>query len=1139
MDQVRGKNSQLLHDAEDKDRTIAELKRSLASAEIEARSAQSLKDSLEEEIDRKHKEMQMQSKRMVDLNEKYVNIEKVHYESTSELDSLRLESINLKRRISSLEAENEKLSTEVADSNSLNMENSRELHAEITRLKLSIAEKDAVNQQNSAEMNLTRQKEIQMKAEISDLRSEISSLITESNERLDIHNREVISLQSVSSLTKRSLSEKLDVIRELEHELSSSLESKRTLEKEIRAYVEQVNYAKAEMEKEMNRKDDEIEKLSAKIEELKRYPPIDESLKSPDDISLAEVYQRYVSAAQLLQKERDANQELLLCIDQMKAEIEAQAPILSAQSEDFVRMRQAYYSLQQKLLELKQERDQYKEKEGSLSKSLDIAEKRLAYLESENNDISRQLSHLLKSNTFEKVNKGSALLSLPSSLVFGDPSVTASKDLILFEDVDELLSVNQKLREEARALNNELILLKEGHDEYANSLLSQKVNDSQNEFNKLKDKYELLRNDLFVKDQELLALRAACRKELLALPSTEGSSSQLPSNDTNSESFEESSAKSELEKLKVLYDRTVKEESQLRLELTQTIETMRDSNSDLRLQLTRAQLDLQYANKNLQVSEEENKSIRSQLNTVQTSASEQSKLAIQLQEQLSIARRELSAISKQLQTAISESNVSKFSLQTLEKEKNALEQELLNLRKESSTKERILEELSSMKSYLSAEHSKEREQWFSEKRDLINEKERLSESLENERTLRFKAARDNAAALQQHHSMKENLLAQIEELKVTMSMKEAEIAKISSQLEESRAQLQKSQSQIDVLIHHRRISRIEAPDLSSTNFSTLSAEQQMRMELQFSRDETERISQALLSAAEEARSWKQIAKQNDEKLAAITKTYQESVKMFEFQVEKLAKNRDVFRARLVQAKEFSQEQEKRYLDLEIAHQKETDNLRASFKELQELNMQLKIHAEPLEKQVAELAAKFKRQVELTKEAQSRYERELLDHAAHIKVTSDQETEISSLKREKLDMLEELNNLKTSLSSRDAENRNFELELKSKLDDAQRLLENLRNENQLLVSSFENVTSTGDSNDAMQIVIERLRTQKELAEAEKESLSLEVSRLKDALALRSNSLKQLQVELESERIAKASVNVSSSDNVIFFYFVPFF
>ncbi len=1131
MDQVRVKTERLQGENQEKDRVIADLKRNLSSSEAERKSLLAMQKSSEEEVQRKTTEMQENSKRFVELSEKCIKLEQNNFEFSSELQTLKLENSSLKRRLSNTETENQKLMTEVAENASLNSDNVRSLHNEITRLKMSLAEKDGTLQQLNSEITLLRQKEGQSNEELLELREKISSLTVEANARLELHNREVEALQSVANLTKRSLAEKLDVIRELEHSLSSTVESKVTLQRDVEEYMRQVEADKLHISEEFKKKDEEIEELQNRVEFLKKNPPIDESLQCPGDLSLTEVYQRYVTAAQLLQKERETSNQLQMYIDQINTELNAKEPLISAQNEDYARMQKSYSSLQMRLVETSKELAKLRENEAITRGTLEIAEKKASILEQENNDIHRQLSNLLKKSATDKSLKSSSLLALPSSLVFSESTHANNSDLILFDNVDELLDVNQKLRESVRTLKDEMEKMKEGQDAYANSLISGTVRSNQSQIAELQEKYNELENEMFAKEREVMALKAALRSDLFQEETSEGRLISLtPVSQPSLTCGETCPSKIKLTELNAAHQRLLQEGSVLRAELNQTIESLRDSNSDLRLKLSRHEIDLQHAKEGLSNVQEEKKNLQSQLTIVQTSATEQSKLAIQLQDQLSRSRQELSSSMAQLQKTMSELNAVKYSLQNAEREKESVDKQVLLLSRENLSKQKILDEISSMKDYLIAEHNKDRENWFAEKKSLLSEREHLSELVENEKTLRFKAARDNAAALQQFQISKENFLSQIEEYKLNLSSKESEIRHLSSQLGELRTQLQKSQSQIDVLVHYRRVSRVEAPDLTSASFSTLSVDQQLRMELQFSRDEIERISQALISAAEEARTWKQIAKQNDDKFSTLSNTHQESLAIFEQQIEKLSKNRDLFRTRLQQAKDFSQEQEKRYLDLEVSHQKEVDELKSNLRSLQELNDQFKLRSEAFQSELTMLSSKLQKQTELTKAAQSRYERELLDHAAHIKVTSELHTEIDELQKQNLELTNKLSNLSADICNRDVASKTAENDLRSKLEEQQKILENLKNENQLLTSSLQDSIGENDSNEAMQIVLERLRNQKDIAEAQCESMTLEIQRLKDSLNMKSESLKQLQSELESEKLSKSKASTLAPNNV---------
>ncbi|NXI58213.1 TPR protein, partial [Chloroceryle aenea] len=401
------------------------------------------------------------------LNEKLTeaNTEKVKLQL--KLDELQTSDVSMKYREKRLEQEKELLQNQNTWLNS-------ELKAKTDELLHTAREKG--NEILELKCSLENKKE-----EVSRMEEQVNSL-KQSNENLQKHVEELLNKLKEAKEQQAGMEERfhnelnahiklsnLYKVKAKSNELTGAVEELHKLLKEAgeankatQEHLADVEESKAVMEKELREKISKLEKelenandlLSAtkrkgailSEEELAAMSPTAAAVAKvvKPGMKLTELYNAYVETQDQLLLEKLENKRINKYLDEIVQEVEAKAPILKRQREEFERSQKAVASLSAKLEQAMKEIQRLQEDADKANKHASLLERENQRLEIQVKDLSQQIRVLLME--LEEARGNHVIRDEEvSSADISSSSEVISQHLVSYRNIEELQQQNQRL----------------------------------------------------------------------------------------------------------------------------------------------------------------------------------------------------------------------------------------------------------------------------------------------------------------------------------------------------------------------------------------------------------------------------------------------------------------------------------------------------------------------------------------------------------------------------------------------------------------------------------------------------------------------------------------------------------------------
>ncbi|NXQ58805.1 TPR protein, partial [Anthoscopus minutus] len=401
------------------------------------------------------------------LNEKLTeaNTEKARLQL--KLDELQTSDVSMKYREKRLEQEKELLQNQNTWLNAeLKVKTDELLHTarekgnEILELKCSLENK---------------------KEEVSRMEEQVNSL-KQSNENLQKHVEELLNKLKEAKEQQASMEERfhnelnahiklsnLYKVKAKSNELTGAVEELHKLLKEAgeankaaQEHLAEVEESKATMEKELRERISKLEKelenandlLSAtkrkgailSEEELAAMSPTAAAVAKvvKPGMKLTELYNAYVETQDQLHMEKLENKRINKYLDEIVQEVEAKAPILKRQREEFERSQKAVVSLSAKLEQAMKEIHRLQDSTDQANKHASFFERESQRLEVRVKDLSQQICVLLME--LEEA-RGNHVIrdEAVSSADISSSSEVITQHLVSYRNIQELQQQNQRL----------------------------------------------------------------------------------------------------------------------------------------------------------------------------------------------------------------------------------------------------------------------------------------------------------------------------------------------------------------------------------------------------------------------------------------------------------------------------------------------------------------------------------------------------------------------------------------------------------------------------------------------------------------------------------------------------------------------
>ncbi|NXA20135.1 TPR protein, partial [Ibidorhyncha struthersii] len=397
------------------------------------------------------------------LNEKLTeaNTEKVKLQL--KLDELQTSDVSVKYREKRLEQEKELLqsqntwlNTELKAKTDELLHTAREKGNEILELKCNLEnKKEEVVSRMEEQLNSLKQSNENLQKHVEDLLNKLKEAKEQQASMEERFHNELNAHIKLSNLYKKKknktnhnkinwLSNLILANKATQEHLAEVEESKAVMEKELREKI-------SKLEKELENANDLLSATKRKgailsEEELAAMSPTAAAVAKvvKPGMKLTELYNAYVETQDQLLLEKLENKRINKYLDEIVQEVEAKAPILKRQREEFERSQKAVANLSAKLEQAMKEIQRLQENADKANKHASLLERENQRLEIQVKDLSQQIRVLLME--LEEARGNHVIRDEEvSSADISSSSEVISQHLVSYRNIEELQQQNQRL----------------------------------------------------------------------------------------------------------------------------------------------------------------------------------------------------------------------------------------------------------------------------------------------------------------------------------------------------------------------------------------------------------------------------------------------------------------------------------------------------------------------------------------------------------------------------------------------------------------------------------------------------------------------------------------------------------------------
>ncbi|XP_061490006.1 nucleoprotein TPR isoform X2 [Rhineura floridana] len=1135
-----------------------------AKEELEAEKRDLVRTS-----ERRAQELEHLNEDVKHLNEKLTGANTAKVELQLKLDELQTSALSVKYREQRWEQEKELLqnqntwlNTELKAKTDELLVLAREKGSEILELKCSLENKKEEVSRLEEQVSGLKQSNENLQKHVEDLLMKLKEAKEQQASMEERFHNELNAHIKLSNLYKSAaddLEAKSNELTQAVEELHKLLKEAGEANKEAQDRLAEMEQSKAAIEKELKEKISKLEKELDNANDLvsatKRKGAIlsEEELASMSPtaaavakvvkpgMKLTELYNAYVEAQDQLLLEKLENKRINKYLDEIVQEVEAKAPILKRQREEYERSQKAVASLSAKLEQAMKEIQRLQEDADKANKRASLLERENQRLEIQVKDLSQQIRVLLME--LEEARGNHVIRDEEvSSADISSSSEVISQHLVSYRNIEELQQQNQRLLVALRELGE----AKEKEEQETTSSkiseLQSQLGEAINELEKLRESrhHQMQLVDSIVRQRDMYRILlsqttgvaiplqapsilpeemslAVTPKRLSGTPQAMSTPAPVPV----TESTEAAEAKAALKQLQEFFESYKKEKAENDKLLNEQNEKLQERVTDLRSQNTKISTQLEFASKRYEMLQDNVEGYRREITSLHERIQKLS-ATTQKQEQI------INTMTQELRGANEKLVVAEVRAENLKKEKDILKMAEVRLtqQKESLIAEQrgqnlLLTNLQSIQVILERAETETQQRLNNQIEKLEREISQLKKKLENEVEQRhaltknqdihlLDAKRQLATEMNLHASTKEllkNAQKDIATMKQQLHNMEAQLASQSTQRAPGQGQPSTSEN-VDDLISRLRQSEEQVNDLK------------------------ERL---------------KTATSNVEQYRAMVVNLEESLNKEKQVTEEV---RAAVEARLKESSEYQSQLEKKLMEAEKEKQELQDEKRKAIENMEQQLSELKKNLSSLKSEVQEALQRAstaltneqqakrdcQEQAKIAAEAQNKYERELMLHASDVEAlqaAKDQVAKNSTVKQQLEDVVQKAESaLRESKASWEEQERM----LKDEASQLSSRCEDLEKQNRLLHEQLETLSdkmmssvkegvpgalnvSLGEEGKSQEQIVEILRfirREKEIAETRFEVAQVECLRYRQRVEHLERELQQLQESLNAER-----------------------
>lgn len=938
-------------------------------------------------------------------------------------------------------------------------------------------------------------------------------------------------------------------------ELHKLLKEAGEANKTIQDHLLQVEESKDQMEKEMLEKIGKLEKelenandlLSAtkrkgailSEEELAAMSPTAAAVAKivKPGMKLTELYNAYVETQDQLLLEKLENKRINKYLDEIVKEVEAKAPILKRQREEYERAQKAVASLSAKLEQAMKEIQRLQEDTDKANKHSSVLERDNQRMEIQIKDLSQQIRVLLME--LEEARGNHVIRDEEvSSADISSSSEVISQHLVSYRNIEELQQQNQRLLFALRELG-------ETREREEQETTSSKIAELQNKLENSLTELEQLREsrqhqmqlvDSIVRQRDMyrillsqttgmaIPLQASSLDDISLVSTPKRSSTSqtvsTPAPEPIIESTETIEAKAALKQLQEIFENYKKEKMDSEKLQNEQLEKLQEQVTDLRSQNTKISTQLDFASKRYEMLQDNVEGYRREITSLQE---RNQKLTATTQKQEQI----INTMTQDLRGANEKLAVAEVRAENLKKEKEMLKlsevrlsQQRESLLAEQRGQNLLLTNLQTIQGILERSETETKQRLSSQIEKLEHEISHLKKKLENE--------------VEQRHTLTRNLDVQLLDTKRQLD------TEINLHLN-TKELLKNAQKDIATLKQH--LNNMEAQLASQSTQRTGKGQPG-------DRDDVDDLKSQLRQAEEQVNDLKERLKtsaSNVEQYRAMVTSLEDSLNKEKQVTEEVHKNIEV---RLKESAEFQTQLEKKLMEVEKEKQELQDDKRKAIESMEQQLTELKKTLSSVQSEVQEALQRAstalsneqqarrdcQEQAKIAVEAQNKYERELMLHAADVEALQAAKEQVSKMASVRQHLEETTQKAESQLLECKASWEERERVLKDEVSKSVSRCEDLEKQNRLLhdqieklsdkvVTSMKEVVQSplnislneeGKSQEQILEILRFIRREKEIAETRFEVAQVESLRYRQRVELLERELQELQDSLNAER-----------------------
>ncbi|KFZ65713.1 Nucleoprotein TPR, partial [Antrostomus carolinensis] len=1155
---VNEKNKEL-EAAQDRNAAIqSHLSREKEELEAEKRDLVRTSERRSQEVEHLNEDVKRLNEKLTEANTEKVKLQ-------LKLDELQTSDVSVKYREKRLEQEKELLqnqntwlNAELKAKTDELLHTAREKGNEILELKCNLENRKEEVSRMEEQVNSLKQSNENLQKHVEDLLNKLKEAKEQQASMEERFHNELNAHIKLSNLYKSAADDSEAKSNELTgavEELHKLLKEAGEANKATQEHLAEVEESRALMEKELREKISKLEKelenandlLSAtkrkgailSEEELAAMSPTAAAVAKvvKPGMKLTELYNAYVETQDQLLLEKLENKRINKYLDEIVQEVEAKAPILKRQREEFERSQKAVASLSAKLEQAMKEMQRLQEHTDKANKQASLLERENQRLEIQVKDLSQQICVLLME--LEEARGNHVIRDEEvSSAAISSSSEVISQHLVSYRNIEELQQQNQRLLVALRELGEAREKEEQEATSSKTSELQSQLEEAFSELEKLRESrhHQMQLIESVVRQRDMFRILLAqttgaviplqgILPEEISLTSTPKrpnlpQAMSTPAPVSRAESVEAVEAKAALKQLQEVFENYKKEKAENDKLLNEQNEKLQEQVTDLRSQNAKISTQLEFASKRYEMLQDNVEGYRREITSLHERTQ---KLTATTQKQEQI----INTMTQDLRGANEKLAVAEVRAENLKKEKDLLKmsdvrltQQRESLLAEQRGQNLLLTNLRTIQGILERSETETKQRLNNQIEKLEREISQLKKKLESE--------------VEQRHSLTKNQEVHILDLKRQLETEtnrhintkellknaQKETAMLKQQLNNTEAQLASQSSQRAP--GQGKIANEDVDDLVSRLRQADEQVNDLRERLKTSSSNVEQYRAMVLSLEESLNKEKQVTEEV----------------------------RATVEARLKESSEYQAQLEKKLMESEKEKQELQEEKRKAVESMEQQLSELKKSLSTMQSEVQEALQRAstalsneqqarrdcQEQAKMASEAQNKYERELMLHAADVEALQALKDQVAknAAVRQQLEQAaqkaeSELLECRASWEERERMIKDEASKLASRCEDLEKqnrlLHEQLESLSDKMVTSMKEAMPTavnvslneeGKSQEQILEILRFIRREKEIAETRFEVAQVESLRYRQRVEHLERELQELQDSLNAER-----------------------